>query len=372
MSYAVRLHEVLRTWAAGHGVRAEVDVAELAVRDSEIDRAVHLYETAADELTALIELDTAARLGHRRPDMTTADELVLAALRIRRLVAGIEPWRGGKPHPRVRHRLRAALRRLQTAAGAIAVDEAGLLLEHPAVAAAYEALDEVLPGIEWPGPPAAEPPVPPTRDAVTLADQFLLVFRPGRYACAVHLRLFRPAGRPPVALIGELADYHSPGLLEDPGAYLAELRERAPLIAAESPEWVHYLPAEYASYSERHESRLDLERAAGDSDSARLVSGDPATTEDLSLAGLEAMVCGPVRRWHAADYSAAVLTGLGVRTVNALTGASRATHPEAEAKLRCRRWRCGSGFTHPVRTLPKARCPYCGGAKTQVIEVSGL
>ncbi|MFG1996079.1 hypothetical protein ACGFJ7_39500 [Actinoplanes sp. NPDC048988] len=362
---------MLRTWAAGHGVRAEVDVAELAVRDSQIDRAVHLYETAADELTTLIELDTAARLGHRRPDMTTADELVLAALRIRRLVAGIEPWRGGKPHPRVRHRLRAALRRLQTAAGAIAADEAGLLLDHPAVAEAYQALDEVLPGIEWPVPPTAGPPVPPTRDAVTLADQFLLIFRPGDYACAVHLRLFRPAGRKPVVLIGELADYHAPGLLEDPGAYLAELRERVPLIAAESPEWAHYLPAEYAAYSERHETRLDLERAAGDADSVRLVSADLSLAE-LSLEALAEMVGGPVRRWHAADYSAAVLTGLGVRTVNALTGTSRATHPEAEAKLRCRRRRCGSGFTHPVRTLPKARCPYCGGVDAQVTEVNGL
>lgn len=366
------LQDSLALWAASHGVRAEVDIADLIVRDSTGDHPIHLYEHAAYELARLIELAVAARLGHENPSEDPADELVLAALRIRHLQKRLSARNHDHSvDPRATTRMWAALRRLYAAVVTITPRDTEI---DRAQGTLHAALDDALREAELRVPRARGTSIlPPTRDAPTLADQFLLVCRPGKYGCQVHIRLYRPADRPPVVVIGELIDYHSPGLVEEPGRFIDEMRRRMPLIAQAAPHWVHYLPAEYADFSERHRIHLEQEAAAGAADSVRQVR---LTSEqrvdsiiDLSVAELEGMIGGSIRRWHAADYNSATLVALGVRTVDALKNTYRATHPERGIRLRCRRWLCGTIYTRPLRTLITAKCPRCGSTAMQPIEM---
>ena len=347
-------------------------MADLIVRDSTGDHPIHLYEHAAYELARLAELDVAARLGHANPSVDPADELVLAALRIRYLQERLDTHnRDNPPHHRAATRRWAALRRLYAAAITVTPRDADV---DRAQGDLFAALDAALKDAELRRPPArGTTTLPPTRDAPTLADQFLLVCRAGKYACQVHVRLYRPADRPPVAVIGELIDYHSPGLVEEPGRFLDEMRRRMPLIAQTAPDWVHYLPSEYARYSERHPIHLQQEAATGATDSVRQINltADQRIDSivDLSIADLEGMIGGSLRRWHAADYNSATLVALGVRTVDALNATSRTTHPERAVMLRCRRWLCGAVYTRPLRTLTTASCPHCGSTAMQPIRM---
>jgi hypothetical protein len=361
-----QLHAALTRWGNSYGASAEIPLVEVAMRFPSADEqlSVILYERAAEHLLELLRLDAAARLGHQAAPDDPADALVHAGLRLRHLEKqSSEP--DGLPHPRTAGRFAATLRRLLAAAQE--------LMEDRGVNASLADADSELQSLEYDAlPPAAT--MTPSREGPTLADQFLLTCLPGSYTMTVHMRIYRPATGPPVVVIGELSDYHSPGLLESPSAYLDDLRERLPELAAEQPRWVHYLPSDYVRYSQRglHDS-LDEHRAAA-ADAARLIivpDGDdqPVTFRSLSTEQLRSLVDGPVQQWHAAEYTSAGLTGWGLRTVDAIGLRDSTRRRVPSVMLRCRRWTCGIGYESPIRRLAEAACPRCGSTKMQPVRV---
>jgi hypothetical protein len=375
------LEAALERWARSLGASAEVPAVELTLGpDARSGRVVHLYESAAVELRTLLELDAVARLGHETIE-ATADELVLSALRLRYLHRQSSESSRRAEHPRLRSRAAAALRRLVRAASELTVGGPSFFTDHRAAAAErdsrmldhYNRLLGELAELEADLLPRTSG-IGASHDAFTLADQFLLVACPGAYASVWHVRVFRPADQPPVVVIGDLVDYHSPGALEEPKRVFVDVARRMPLLAQESPRWLHYLPSEYVRHSERTTIALEHESALPSADSLRLVQAMPDGKEfemaELSFEEAQTMVSGPIRRWHAADFNSAVLTGFGLRTVDAVAlPSSRTTHPETRILLRCRRWWCGVAFDRPLRTLTSACCPRCGSTAMQPIRV---
>ncbi|MEU8231279.1 hypothetical protein AB0C12_16930 [Actinoplanes sp. NPDC048967] len=314
-----QLHAVLTRWGNSYGASAEIPLVEVAMRFPSADEqlSVILYERAADHLVELLRLDAAARLGHQAAPDDPAAALVHAGLRLRHLEQQASEL-NGPPHPRTAGRFAGTLRRLLAAAQE--------LMEDRGVNASLADADSELQSLEYEAlPPAVT--MTPSREGPTLADQFLLTCLPGSYTMTVHVRVYRPAAGPAVVVIGELSDYHSPGLLESPSAYLDDLRERLPELAAEQPRWVHYLPIDYDRYSERRlHDFLD-------------------------------------------EYTSAGLTGWGIRTVDAVGLRETTRRRVPTVILRCRRWTCGIGYESPVRRLAEAACPRCGSTKMQPVRV---
>ncbi|NUR26551.1 MAG: hypothetical protein HOV83_12015 [Catenulispora sp.] len=136
--------------------------------------------------------------------------------------------------------------------------------------------------------------LPATRDAVTLIDEMIFVARPGVRS---HVRIFAPAHRGTVVIMGELSD--SPGPQVEPDVVVDALTTAYADLADDDTAWFRYLP---------------LPDDPLPDDSVEFVRpGQPA--EASSLGDLSAVLNGPVRRWHAADYTVATLTAAGVRTV---------------------------------------------------------
>ena len=362
MTSAESLGAVLARWGHSRGMRGENPLVHVALRypsAASTEASAVLYEHAATDLRELLELDLAARLGDRLPAADAADLLVLAALRYRYLKSTQVTDRPEADHPRLDSRLAGTLRRLLSAAEEV-------VAEYGVAWSASSATAELTSRERASLPPRAT--VPAVHDSATLADQFLLTCVPGRFAIAVHVRVFRPAERPPVVVVGELTDYHSPGLIEEPDAYLADLRGRLPELAEERPRWIHFLPAEYLIFSRRNLDTFDAEYEAVRAAEVREIHLDGDTVRELrpmTPAQLDALVDGSVRRWHGADYHAAGLTAWGVRTVDSVGAAAKAQARAPAAGFRCARRRCGRWFTVPLKRFAEARCPGCGSTKLQ-------
>ncbi|WP_306211955.1 hypothetical protein [Actinoplanes sp. RD1] len=368
MTSVESIQAILNRWGNSFGGSAEIPLLRIGLQyagdNGKAAHSVVLYEQAASELSHLLDLDSRARLGHLPAPTDLMDLLVHAALRLRHL----ENQRGhnAEPeHPRLQARIAGTLRQLLQAAEALLTEHDAPSSLGPSITALSDRERAALP---------AAPYNLPGRESPTLADQFLLTVLPGRYTSTVHVRIYRPADRPPVVVLGELTDYHSPGFVESPAKFFDDVRDRLPALVAEDPAWVHALPTDYVAFTQRHMSRVGAELGELRQGLIRLVVNEAPGSVKLRLltrAELHSMADGPVRQWHAADYNAGTLTGWGVRTVDSVGGSRLRTRQTITIVFRCRRFGCDEIFARVLRAAAEARCPRCGSTKMQPVRVIG-
>jgi hypothetical protein len=160
-----------------------------------------------------------------------------------------------------------------------------------------------------------------TADGPTLRARYLVRCGPNGRPGACHVRVLAPPRGRRVVVIGELADNHS--------THLNNCMEAlAPAVAgrllgtrdADAVTWVQYGPAEewYSEY-ERDEGPDAIPRER--EDEIFTLGFAPGFTEwtskkPTSPDELEQLAGGPVRRWHAYDYTIAAVTAPGARPVD--------------------------------------------------------
>jgi len=160
-----------------------------------------------------------------------------------------------------------------------------------------------------------------TADGPTLRSQYLVRCRPNGWQGAYHVRVFAPPRGRRVVVIGELADNHSTHLNNCMEALAPAVAEH--LLGtrdADAVTWVQYGPAEewYSAYErdagpdaeprDREDEIFTLGFAPGFSE---WTSKRPTSPDEL-----EQLAGGPVRRWHAYDYTIAAVTAAGAQPVD--------------------------------------------------------
>lgn len=351
--YMGELTGALASWLNSQDLgSAGVRMVTLHLRDphgEHVAMDVELQELTADDLRYLLEVDAMARadgdpVAHHRDVVEPGDELRFAAARLEMLTNPLgvvgEPdlgWpataaaalteiarasaaleqlveqstekivkglRGGAlvalPHgdgprevpnqtavadtqARLAQSTTALLRQTTTTVSALAEQVAALQLT--STAAADGATD---------GPTLLE--------EVVLQFRLLGMFNDGRY----HVRVFQPPNEKPVVVIGQLADNQSDSITnqaEELAATVAEvLLDNAP---HDTVTWVLAYP-----------DGLFGGTARGDVEAVRF--GTPFANPEwdhINHDKLEALTGGPVKRWHASNYTAPRLAAAGMRVL---------------------------------------------------------
>lgn len=372
-SYAQRVARKLQAWADTQDPTvAEAVVGHIEVHDA-YDRfepvRVDLRELSAEELRYLFGTEAAARTGTgalaRRRDVEPADQLRYAAARIGYLLDQADVGPGDLRWP---HNTAALLQALQQVA-----ETSSELVGEATDASVHElAAGHIVPG-ETTGPDspvrsdvieqfesirhtAAEQlaeaarnleqlgglvdglrrslgPVT-TADGPTLVDEAVLEYKVlpfmsgvGRY----HVRIFKPGeDAKPLVVIGDLSDNKSTSVMnsvEEIAAAAAEtLLEEAD---CHTVEWVQLVPAEMFPTPSTTDVVLAYERERREK--IELVRfGEPFGSPDfrpIDRAILEELAGGPVRFWHASNYTSTELVSSGVRIIRPET---RSRVPRAE------------------------------------------
>jgi hypothetical protein len=400
------MHEDISRWAESHSISGQIAVAELVLwsggRPGYELPPIVLYEKAADELRRLLVLDEIARTGSRITEIGHVEELCLAALRLRHVERsdGLKPFRG-RPHPKALVRALAAMRRLvrtasvlvgdytwlaakevdsglkfgtaeETETGEIRGDNARRIGESVGIALSVAdndlgAVERRL--IEINAERAAHEA---SRDAFTLADEFVFICLPGSYPSTIHVRIFRPPDGACVIVLGDLADNMMAGVAAGATKIAKQLIEHRPALDTENAVWIHYRPAEFAEYTKRQPDADDPESVMLSVDwMRRIVFADgftSATFVNIPFGELTGLVDGPIRRWHAADYAVPTLVAMGVRVVDHIHRPFERGRPDT-IQMRCRRWFCGVIFDVPLGRIASAACPVCNSTAMQPIRV---
>lgn len=192
-----------------------------------------------------------------------------------------------------------------------------------------------------------------TADGSTLVDEAILeCISPfmsgiGRY----HVRLFKASeDAKPLVAIGDLSDNQSASVMnnvEEIAATAAEtLLEEADGHAV---EWVQLIPAEMFPTPSTTDVVLAYERERREKIEL-VIFGEPFASPDfrpIDRTILEELAGGPVRFWHASNYTSAELVWSGVRVIRPETR-SRVPPPETPAPIKVA---VVAGPAEPARTL---------------------
>ncbi|WP_027343637.1 hypothetical protein [Hamadaea tsunoensis] len=372
------LHDHLSRWAAGQ--RGAGDGPGVQVRLTGVlgsGEPIHLSRRAVEELARLLELDRIASTGSRRTRETSAvDELCIGALRLRALAHRGGVWREGPRHSRTASRGVASARRVIASLMRV-VDRYAwdVATEHGADWPAHYLTED-------PGPRAVEHLASADRqlaivelraldkrvrdasashDATTMTDEMIFVNRDGVLS---HVRIFAPAHRGRVVVIGELADGRGFAAGAQDDLMVDALTTVHPELSGDETAWFRYFPRRYAEFAASAAGRSP---ALGSEDEVveRLQPGRPS--EAVTVEDLSAVINGPVRRWHAADYNVATLTAANVRTVDPF---AESMFPRGPVWLvRCRSWTCRTAYEADPQG--GVRCPRCGRDRPLLVSVQG-
>ncbi|RKT86349.1 hypothetical protein SAMN05421805_102245 [Saccharopolyspora antimicrobica] len=371
-NYAQRVAKKLQAWADTQDPTvAEVIVGHVEIHDAH-DRfkpvRVDLRELSAEQLRYMFGAEAAARTGSgaikRSYEVDSADQLRYAAARIGCLLdhSGLGPgdlrWPcnasslvralqlgAAASSELVREATETTGREL--AAGRTVLTEAAApgsprqadaikqfeslrdtAAQHLADAARnLEQLGALTDALERPPGPAA------TEDGATLVDEAVLEYKVlpfmsgiGRY----HIRVFKPDDAKPLVVIGDLSDNQSTSVMNSVEEIAAAAAESL-LNGAEchAAEWAQLVPAELfpspsntdvvPAYERERTEKIELVRF-----------GEPFGSPDfrpIDRGRLEELAGGPVRSWHASNYTSAELVRSGARIIRPETR-SRVPQPK--------------------------------------------
>lgn len=376
----MRVAKKLQAWAdTQDSTVAESVVGHIEVHDAH-DRfkpiRVDLREISAEDLRHVFGNEAAARAGSgaiaRNRDVEATDDLKYAAARIAYLLGEARPGTGDLRWPHNTAALVYALQRAaesSTALLAEATDTLGqeLAEEHvaPSETTGAEATavhSDVIEQFEDTRRSAAEQLADAARslaklgglvdglqrsfglvtavDGPTLVDEAVLEFKVlpfmsgiGRY----HIRRFNPGeDAKPLVVIGDLSDNQSTSVMnsvEEIAAAAAETLLED--VDAHAVEWVQLVPAEMFPTSSTTDVVLGYEREKREK--IELVQfGEPFGSPDfrpIDRAMLEELAGGPVRFWHASNYTSSELVSTGVRLISPETR-SRIPQPKKPTPLK--------------------------------------
>jgi hypothetical protein len=359
------LHSALADWAAAQNVTAQVSTFSVAFPaefddDPPLD-PVPMYEVPASVLEKLLDADSAARAGLAPGDDDAS--LRYAAARLHYLLDPERPARcGGWPQPRDAAEAVGELARLAEQVSALveqadriigrelrdgrltpalspAADQPGGRVAAPAetgkrlnaaAAAARSGLDQAAAQLRGMQLQARElrrtmqAAIAGPGDGPTLRRQYLVRCKPLGFSAVYHVRIFQPPRQRPLVIIGELGDSHSTSITNGAEAIASAVSEHILRTRDENAAvWVQYEPAEQWFYPPGPGD--DSERAGmhtsilGREDEAKILSFTPGFAgvgwQRIDHEKLEELAGGPVRRWHAYDYTTAAVTVAGAEPV---------------------------------------------------------
>ena len=357
------LHSALADWAAAQNVTAQVSTFSVAFPaefddDPPLD-PVPMYDVPASVLERLLNADSAARAGLAPGDDDAAAGLRYAAARLHYLLDPEQSARcGGWPQPRDAAEALGELARLAEQVSALAeradriigrelrdgrltpalsaaADQPGGRAAAPAemgkrlnasAAAARAGLDQAAAQLRRMQLRTRElrrtmqAAIAGPGDGPTLRRQYLVRCKPLGWSAVYHVRIFQPPRQRPLVIIGELGDSHSTSITNGAEAIASAVSEHILRTRDENAAvWVQYEPAE--QWFSPPDPDDDSERAnvhAGifsREDEAELLNFTPGFAsvgwQRIDHEKLEELAGGPVRRWHAYDYTIAAVTIAG-------------------------------------------------------------
>lgn len=205
----------------------------------------------------------------------------------------------------------------------------------------------------------------PTLTSQWLVEAALLHDGPGRY----HVRLFRPAGRKPVAVMADLRENRAASvragtapLARTVAAYLLDG------ALGDAVDWIVYMSAGTHSQHDHGPGRPERRGFDRNDRAYQQFLGpkfDLRGEHGVSHEELEAFAGGPVGRWHIADYTVAAVTAAGATLIELPKVHSLEGTDSQHIVLRCRRQFCREEFTAPAGSVD-VRCPRCGADRPEI------
>lgn len=393
-NYAQKVARKLKSWSDTQDPTvAEVIVGHIEVHDA-YDRfepvRVDLRELSAEELRYLFGTEAAARTGSgaivRNWSIEPTDQLRYATARIGYLLDHARPGPGDLRWPNNTSMLLQALQQVAEASSEL-VGEATDTTWHELVAGRtvprkatppdppmqadiikqfesirhtatqqlaeaarnLEQLSALVDGLERSLGPVT------TDDGATLVDEAVLEYKVlpfmsgiGRY----HVRIFKPGeDAKPLVVIGDLSDNQSASVMNNVEEIAAATSETLlEEIDCHAAEWAQLVPAEIFPTPPTTDVVPPYERERGEK--VELVHfGEPFGSPDfrpIDHAMLEELAGGPVRFWHASNYTSTELVRSGVRVIRPETR-SRAPQPEIPAPFKVT---IVADPAEPARTFP--------------------
>lgn len=355
-----QMHAALSEWTAAQNVTGQISTFSFGFPaefddDPPLD-PVSVYEVPGTELRRMLADDAAARAGLPPADGDQTAGIGYAAARLKHLLNDGQVRTSGWPQPRDAAEALGELARLAELAAELAAQADTMLGRelragrvtpvpsadgggrtvppagaadriHDCAAAATAALGEAAAQLRRMQIQTGDlqrtmrAAVTGTADGPTLRAQYLVRCSPIGWPSAYHVRVFAPPRGRHLVIIGELADNHSTHLNNCIEAVAPAVAEQ--LLGtkdADAVTWVQYGPAEewYSEY-DRDEGADAVPRQR--EDEIFTLGFEPGfTTYNLKKKTthdeLERLAGGPVRRWHAYDYTIAGVTAVGARPVD--------------------------------------------------------